>query len=97
MADKKSKIIVLLNDELDFMLKNFDSNFNSTGKIFLKNLTKDEKKIDYNNLLFSIDNESVAEDVDFLEKYGTLYDLLIYLLDNPMRKIISTEDQIKFF
>ena len=97
MADKKSKIIVLLKDELDFMLKNFDSNFNSTGKTFLKKLTKDEKKIDYNNLLFSIDNEPVAEDVDFLEKYGTLYDLLIYLLDNPMRKVISAEDQIKFF
>ena len=97
MADKKSKIIVLLKDELDFMLKNFDSNFNSTGNTFLKKLTKDEKKTDYNNLLFSIDNESVAEDVDFLEKYGTLYDLLIYLLDNPMRKIISAEDQIKFF
>ena len=47
-------------------------------------------------MFFSIDNESVAEDVDFLEKYGTLYDLLIYLLDNPMRIIISAEDQIKF-
>ena len=88
---------MLLKDELDFMFKNFDSNFNSTGKIFLKKLAKDDKKIDYNNLFFSIDNGSVAEDVDFLEKYDTLYDLLIYLLDIPMRMIISAEDQIKFF
>ena len=97
VADKKSKIIVLLKDELDFMFKNFDSNFNSTGKIFLKKVAKDEKKINYNNLFFSIDNASVAEDVDFLEKYCTLYDLLIYLLDNPMRMIISAEDQKKIF
>ena len=31
-ADKKPKKIVLLKDKSDFIFKNFDSNFNSTGK-----------------------------------------------------------------
>ena len=48
MVDKKPKEIVLLKDKLDFIFKNFDSNFNSTGKNFLQKLAKDEKKIDYN-------------------------------------------------
>ena len=97
MADKKSKKSVLLKDELDFIFKNFDLNFNSTGKNFLKKLAKDEKKIDYNNLFFSIDNEPVAKDVDFLKEFGTLYDLLIYLLGNNKRITISLKDQSKFF
>ena len=52
VVDKKSKEIVLLKDKLNFIFKNFDSNFNSTGKKFLIKLAKDEKKIDYNNLFF---------------------------------------------
>ena len=48
VTDKKPKEIVLLKDKLDFIFKNFDSNFNSTGKNFLQKLAKDEKKIDYN-------------------------------------------------
>ena len=46
---------------------------------------------------FEIDDESVNKNVDFLEKFGTLYDLLIYLLDNLMRLVSSLEDQINFF
>ena len=34
VADKKPKKIVLLKNELDFIFKNFDSNFNSNGKNF---------------------------------------------------------------
>ena len=43
MADKKPKEIVLLKDKLDYIFKNFGSNFNSTGKKFLKRLAKDQK------------------------------------------------------
>ena len=93
-ADKKSKEIVLLKDKLDIIFKNFDQTFNSTGKIFLKKLAKDEEKIDY---VFEIDDKSVDKDADFLEEIGTMYNLIIYLLDNSMRIIISAEDQIKFF
>ena len=65
MVDKKPNNIVLLKDKLDFLFKNFGSNFNRTGKNFLTKLAKDEKKIDYNNLFFSIDNESVVKNADF--------------------------------
>ena len=44
MVDKKPKKVVLLKDKLDFIFKNFDSNFNSTKKKFLIRLAKDEKK-----------------------------------------------------
>ena len=47
VTDKKSKEIVPLKDKLDFIFKNFDQNFNSTGKNFLEKLAKDEKTIDY--------------------------------------------------
>ena len=45
VADKKSKEIVLLKDKLDFIFKNFDQNFNSTGKIFLKSLPRMKKRL----------------------------------------------------
>ena len=54
-----------------------------------------KKKIDYNNLFFKIDDKFVVKSVDFLKEIGTLYDLLIYLLDNPMR--ITTSSQTHFF
>ena len=96
MADKKPKEIVLLKDRLDNIFENFGSNFNSTGKKFLEKLAKDEKKIDYKNLFFNIDNKSVVKSVDFVEEIGTFYDLLIYLLDNSKTVLISTETQIIF-
>ena len=95
-AYKKSKEIVLLKDELDYIFKNFGPNFNSTGKKFLIKLAKDEK-IDYNNLFFQINDKSVVKSVNFLEETGTFYDLLIYLLDNPMRIISFTQIQGDFF
>ena len=67
-VDKKPKKSVLLKDKLDNIFKNFGSNFNSTGRRFLIKLPKDEKKIDYNNLLFKLNEESVVKSVDFLEK-----------------------------
>ena len=39
--DKKPRKIVLLKDQLDYIFKNFTSNFNSTGKKFIKNLPRD--------------------------------------------------------
>ena len=78
VVDKKPKEIVLLKNKLDYIFKNFNSNFNSTGKNFLKRLAKDEKKIDYNNLFFEIEGKFVVKDADFLKQFGTLYDLLIY-------------------
>ena len=84
---------MLLKGELDFIFQNFGSNFNSTGKKFFKKLTKNEKKIDYNNLFFSIYDKSAVKNADFLEELVTLYGLLIYLLDNSIRIISSTKAQ----
>ena len=83
--------------KLDFMFKNFGSNSNSTGKIFLKKLANDEKKIDYNNLFFEINDKFLVKSVDFLKEIGIFYDLLIYLLDNYKRIITSAQAQIDFF
>ena len=66
-------------------------------KIFLTKLAKDEKKVNYNNLFFDIDDKSLVKSADFLKEFGTLYDLLIYLLDNSMKIVTSSEDQIKFY
>ena len=87
---------MLLKDKLDFIFKNFDSNFNSTGKNFLIKLAKDEKKIDYNNLFREIDYKSVVKSADFLKEIGTLYDLLIFLLDNPINAVTSAQIQGDF-
>ena len=48
-------------------------------------------------MFFEIDDKSVNKDVDFLEEIGTLYDLLIYLLDNSMRIADSLQVQLDFF
>ena len=45
MAHKKPKEIVLLKDKLDFIFKNFGSNFNNTGKKVLIKHAKDEKRL----------------------------------------------------
>ena len=47
-------------------------------------------------MFFEIGDKSVVKSVDFLEEFGTLYDLLIYLFDNAERIIISSEDQLNF-
>ena len=97
VADKKPKEIVLLKDKLDFILKNLAQILIILEKKFLIKLAKDEKKIEYNNLFFEIDSNSVVKSVDFLQEIGTLYDLLIYLLNNSMKIITSTETQIDSF
>ena len=96
VADKTSKEIVLLKNKLDFIFKDFDSSFNSPGKKFLIKLAKDEKKIDYNNLFFEIDNKSFVTSADFLKEIGTLYDLLIYLLENSINAVTSAQTQLYF-
>ena len=84
---------VLLKDRLDYIFANFSSNFNSTGKNFPKKLAKDEEKIDYNDLFFEID-DPVIRSYDFLENVGTLYDLLINLLNENETILDSSAMQL---
>ena len=78
MVNKKTEEIVLLKDRLDYIFKKFDLNFTKAGKIFLIKLAKNEDQIDYNNLFFKIDGSPIVKSLNFLEKAGTMYDLLIY-------------------
>ena len=39
----------------------------------------------------------VVKNVGFLKKFGTLYDLLIYSVDNANKIISSSEGQLTFF
>ena len=48
-------------------------------------------------MFFGIDNEFILQDADFLKESGTLYDLLIYLLNSSTRILTSAEDEVKFF
>ena len=57
---KEPRKILLLKDRLDYIFTKFSSNFNSTGKNFLIKLAKDEKKIDYNNFFFELDDPMTA-------------------------------------
>ena len=90
---KKPKEIVLLKDKLDYILENFGSNFNSTGKNFLKKLAKDEKEIDYNDLFFEMD-DPIIKSFDFLSEVGTLYDFLINLLNENQTLLNSSGMQV---
>ena len=46
-------------------------------------------------MFFKIENKSAVKDVYFLKEFGTLYDLLIYLLNNK-RITISSRTQLNF-
>ena len=64
--------------------------------IFLKSLLKMKKRLII-IIFFQIDDKSVVKSIDFLKKIGTLYDLLIYLLDNSINLIASTQTRLDFF
>ena len=63
--------------------------------IFLKSLLKMKKRLII-IIFFQIDDKSVVISIDFKKKIGTLYDLLIYLLDNSINLIASTQNQLDF-
>ena len=42
---KSQKKLLLLNNELDYIFKNFGSNFSGTGRKFLIKVAKDEKRL----------------------------------------------------
>ena len=54
----------MLSKRLDNIFEHFGSNFNSTGKKFLKSLAKDEKEIGYDNLFFKTADKFVVKGAD---------------------------------
>ena len=71
----------MLKDNLNNILYVFEMNFNvDSGENILKNVSKDERMINYNHLFFKTDNP-IIKNFDFLKRFGTLYDLLIDILN----------------
>ena len=83
--EKKEKPgkIVLLNDNENDVLMTFDMNVSDERKNMFKKLAKDERMINYNNLLFKTGNPSISN-FDFLKRLGTLFDLLTDLLNEKI-------------
>ena len=94
VADKKSKEIVPLKDKFNFIFKNFDQNFNSTGKNFLEKLAKDEKTIDYNICFLK---QMINLFIKMLIFQKKLAPCMIYLLDNSMRIANSPQVHLNLF
>ena len=61
---KKSRKIVLLKDGLNDTLMNFDMNFTDKGKDVFKNLAKDERMINYQDLLDNLKIKTGNPDID---------------------------------
>ena len=61
----------------------FNTNVTKKGEVTLKKLASDERMINYNNLFFKRGNPSI-ENFDFLKRFGTLYNLVIDLLNEEI-------------
>ena len=80
---EKSEKVVLLEDNLNDILLHYDMNISLKGKDILKKLASGEKMINYKNLFFKTGNLAVSN-YDFLKRFGTLYDLLVELLNEEI-------------
>ena len=78
--EEKSEKIVLLKDNLDYILTAYDMNITTEGKDILRNVADDENGINYKYLFFKSGDRAV-DSYDFLKRYGSLYDLLTDLLN----------------
>ena len=75
---------MLLKDNFNEILMNFDMNFTNKGKIILTKVASDERMITYQNLSFKTGNH-VVKNFDFLKIFGILYNLLINLLNENIK------------
>ena len=71
---------------------NFDMNFTDEGKNILKKTDINERMINYNNLIFKTGN-LIIKNFDFLKRFGTLYDLLIDLLNEKVNTLEEKKEQ----
>ena len=80
---------MLLRDDLDYILVTYDMNIIAEGEDILRKLANDERMIKYKNLIFKTGNPAY----DFLKRFGTLYDFLIYLLNERTDIIKVSKEQ----
>ena len=81
--EEKSEKIALLRDNLNNILMVYDMDISIKGKNILRKLADDEKNINYKNLFFKSGNLAI-DNYDFFKRFGTLYDLLIDLLNGKI-------------
>ena len=82
------------------MFKIYPKYFNNRSKTFLKRLANNEGIISYEflsyKICFSEENSNRFHVIDFLKKYGTLYDLLDNLLTSKITVNNENADEMTF-
>ena len=82
------------------MLEIYPKSFNDRSKILLKKLAIDENKINYKYLSlkahFSEEDITRFYEINFLKKYGMLYNLLDNILTSKIATNNANPDQIRF-
>ena len=92
--EEKPEMIMLLRDELNDILVNYDMNISFEGKNILIELARDEKLISYNNLLFKT-GDPIISNCNFLKTFGALHRLLIDLLSGEISATEAPKEQDK--
>ena len=87
--------IVLLKDNLNNILVNYgELNIDSKGGSILRKLADYERSINYKNIFFN-SGSSAIDNYDFFKRFGSLYDLLIDLLNEKIRLKKTVIEQIE--
>ena len=76
----------------DRLLINYYQNFTDKRKHIFKILITVEKMTNFNNL-FSKTGDSIINNFDFLKRFGTLYDLLLILLNEKISTLEAPKEQ----
>ena len=86
-----------LEDKIDKLFEMYPKSFNSKSEILLKMLSKNENKINYENLSYKILlPEGIFHEISFLREYGSLYSLLENLVTRKTTVNSANVDQISF-
>ena len=82
-----------MRDNLNNIFDVFDTSFNTDeGRNIFKKLGADERMINYSNLFIKAGNPNI-NNFDFLKQFGTLYDLLIDLLNEKINILRAAKEQ----
>ena len=98
--EDKPKDMVYLSERPNRIIKLYPSSFDDKSLNVLEKHAINDKKIDYKRLsymvLFYDEDNVTSHEINCLEKYGTLYDLLENLVTSKMNIDHANADQIGF-
>ena len=83
---------MLLKDNLNYILINFDMIFFNEGENIPKNAASNERMINYNNLVFET-GDPIIKNLRFSKRFGTVHDLLIDLLNEEISTYKAVKEQ----